>query len=87
MDYKVKDKAKVKLDLEIGKRYGGVMFTAGMEQYKGQTHIINAIINNCQCTLVNCRGREFMWCWSSDMLEPVTGSDNPSDGGTAGEKE
>ena len=40
----IKDKVKIKTDLEVGQSYNNIAFTTDMEQYKGKDAVIGNIL-------------------------------------------
>ena len=40
----IKDKVKIKSDLEVGQSYNNIAFTKDMEQYKGKDAVIEIIL-------------------------------------------
>ena len=65
MKYKVGDKVRVRKDLELDKKYGDVLYSLDMDEFKGKECVITKVgfiaykINN-----------SVHW-WSEEMLEPV----------------
>lgn len=70
--YKVGDKVKVCKDLVIGEKYNtGLWFDEGMEKFKNKVLTITwASQNDSGEDRYNVK--ENGWCWSNDMLEPIT---------------
>ena len=65
MKYKVGDKVRVRKDLELDKKYGNVLYSLDMDEFKNKECVITKVgfiaykINN-----------SVHW-WSEEMLEPV----------------
>ena len=65
MKYKVGDKVRVRKDLELDKKYGDVLYSLDMDEFKNKECVITKVgfiaykINN-----------SVHW-WSEEMLEPV----------------
>ena len=65
MKYKVGDKVRVRKDLELDKKYGDVLYSLDMDEFKNKECVITKVgfiaykINNSD-----------RW-WSEEMLEPV----------------
>ena len=75
---KIKDKVKIKSDLEVGQLYNNIAFTKDMEQYKGKLAVIENVlkadddeeIQDIYGYILKVQGRvELYYLFSDDMLE------------------
>ena len=75
---KIKDKVKIKSDLEVGQLYNNIAFTKDMEQYKGKLAAIENVlkadddeeIQDIYGYILKVQGRvELYYLFSDDMLE------------------
>lgn len=65
-EFKIGDKVKVRSNLEVGKKYGGVVFLSGMEFLKGKELTIHNVSEEDDYTFEECN----YYC-SEEMLEKV----------------
>lgn len=65
MRYKVKDKVRVRKDLEVGKKYDNCLFVSHMGAYRGKIVEISKVDRNWYYI----KGDLFLW--SEEMFEPV----------------
>ena len=75
---KIKDKVKIKSDLEVGQLYNNIAFTKDMEIYKGKEAVIENVlkadddeeIQDIYGYILNVDGQvEVYYLFSDDMLE------------------
>lgn len=66
--YIVNDYVKVREDLNVLEKYGGVLFDPAMQKYLGITTVVTDIAEDSTYKLLNCGNFVF----SADMLEPST---------------
>ena len=75
---KIKDKVRIKSDLEVGQLYNNIAFTKDMEQYKGKLAVIENVlkadddeeIQDIYGYILNVDGQvEVYYLFSDDMLE------------------
>lgn len=72
MKFKVRDRVKIRKDLEEGKEYNGVPFNEKMKKYEGE--IAKITKKNSRCYELDIDNGD--WCWSDDMLEHVPNLEN-----------
>ena len=65
MKYKVGDKVRVRKDLEVDKKYGDVLYSLDMDEFKGEKCVITEIWD--QSYQIN----DFGYWWSEEMFESV----------------
>ena len=75
---KIKDKVRIKSDLEVGQSYNNIVFTKDMEQYKGKLAVIENVlkadddeeIQDIYGYILKIDGQvEVYYLFSDDMLE------------------
>ena len=65
MKYKIGDKVRVRKDLVLGNKYGGIIYASNMDKFKNKECDITSVTNKAYH--INGSGH---W-WTDEMLEPV----------------
>lgn len=69
-DFKVGDKVRIRTDMVINKKYGGLTLWSYMHRYSGETCIIDAV-DEFGTYLLAGIGLIYAFNWSSEMLELI----------------
>ena len=65
MKYKIGDKVRVRKDLVLGNKYGGIIYASNMDKFKNKECVITSVTNKTY----HINGSDH-W-WTNEMLEPV----------------
>ena len=65
MKYEVGDKVRVRKDLVLGNKYGGIIYASNMDKFKNKECVITSVTNKTY----HINGSDH-W-WTNEMLEPV----------------
>lgn len=72
MKYNIRDKVRVREDLEIGKKYGNCCFVESMGKLRGKVAEIDKVFGGQGSSIWYCiKEDEYKYSWAEEMLEPV----------------